>query len=120
MAKTRRDYLFEEQNGICCLLALGMCCLPDKPMTLDKRGTPHGEDDFATYEHLRPTSLGGAKQHSSDNVKLAHRRCNERKGNLLAIHRKPKPPPLPPDAVRRLTPFSYAWLVARGYIELET
>jgi len=108
--------LFEEQNGVCCLLALGMCCLPDKPMTLDRRGTIHGEDDFATYEHLQPISRGG--KHTSDNVKLAHRLCNTRKGNLLAVKRIP-PPPRNVRPTNELVPFSSAWLIARGYMQVE-
>jgi hypothetical protein len=35
--------------------------------------------DQASRDHVRPQSLGGADTH--ENVRLAHRRCNELKGN---------------------------------------
>lgn len=112
--KSRREVLFEAQNGICCLLAEGMCLLPDTPMTLDKRGSRHGQDDFATYEHMHPTSRGGVKDKDSDNVKLSHRKCNRNKSNLLIgeapIRRRR-------GAANRYLPFTYAWLLARGYID---
>ena len=37
----------------------------------------------ATMDHIIPVSLGGA--HSLDNLKLAHRHCNQARGNAVGL-----------------------------------
>jgi 5-methylcytosine-specific restriction endonuclease McrA len=51
------------------------CHLCHAPMVFKNRANP----DFATLDHIVPRSLGGRS--TLDNLKLAHRKCNERRGN---------------------------------------
>lgn len=41
--------------------------------------SPGSNPEFATWDHIVPKSKGGTNDRS--NVKLAHRRCNELRGN---------------------------------------
>ena len=68
----------------------------------------------ATFDHVQPVSHGGTWD--EENLRLAHRDCNERRGNLSAITSLP-PPDLSKPAYGALVPFSTAWLRARGHIK---
>ena len=57
------DEIYLRDNKICSL-----CSLPVERVD-------------ASIDHVIPLSKGGL--HSPDNVKLAHRKCNSKKGNLL-------------------------------------
>lgn len=61
--KIPRDVLYARDKGVC-----GICV----------RAVPFSE---ASVDHVIPISRGG--QHSWDNVRLTHIRCNMRKGSRL-------------------------------------
>lgn len=51
------------------------CHLCRAPMVFNN----HESDLYATIDHVLPRSAGG--RHDLENLKLAHRRCNQRRGN---------------------------------------
>ena len=60
-----RDELFERQKGLCHWCG--------KPMSRTGKG-----DALATLEHLMPLGSGG-RDHP-ENIRMAHKSCNERRG----------------------------------------
>jgi 5-methylcytosine-specific restriction endonuclease McrA len=79
------DAIFARDNGLCSI-----CRLP----------VVRGQ---ASLDHVIPLSEGGS--HTEENVRLAHKRCNSKKGaktgpkkkGLRRRSFKPKPKPKPPD-----------------------
>lgn len=58
------------------LIQNGLCCICGEPMNLDVEGT---HPDYPTFEHATPYSV----RRTMKLVALAHRRCNETRGNPL-------------------------------------
>lgn len=72
------DALIERDGGICYL-----CGGEVEERRKFKRGQPRGDMRFyPSVDHVVPISRGG--EHTWENVKLAHRSCNSRKGGRLA------------------------------------
>jgi 5-methylcytosine-specific restriction endonuclease McrA len=90
--------MFEAQRGLCWLC--------NQPMLLIRGEQPL----VATFDHIVPVSLGGTWD--EENLKLAHKICNNRRGNQPW---NPTPRDLWVGDVNA-PPFSAAWLRARGYI----
>lgn len=72
--RRRRDRLYEKQGGLCAI-----CGAP-----MPAPGTRRGHKRQATLDHKIPFSWGGSND--LGNLQLAHRRCNERKGNRGPKH----------------------------------
>lgn len=69
--------LYKRDNGICYIC--GRVC--DWNDYIVKNGTVICGDRYPSIEHVKPISKGGL--HSWENVRLAHRICNTRKGNYI-------------------------------------
>lgn len=71
-----RQRKFVEQNGLCHICS--------EPMLLDddKEGPL-----FATFDHIIPVAEGGP-QSTVSNVKLAHKRCNNKRGREDVLRRR--------------------------------
>lgn len=67
-----RARLFAEQNGRCYLCG--------RLMTLQRKIKKNGgiSKGFATFDHVVPRKNGGTAYFT--NIKLAHRKCNNRRG----------------------------------------
>jgi 5-methylcytosine-specific restriction endonuclease McrA len=67
-----RYQLFEVQHGCCHLcgkfMTLAVCPTAKAP-----------SPNFATFDHVLPWSKGGTTYYT--NLRLAHRRCNSKRGN---------------------------------------
>lgn len=62
----------------------GQCALCGKPMFRNRFDAPHARiwaKQRATLDHIIPRSKGGSD--ASENLQLAHARCNKIKGNRL-------------------------------------
>ena len=62
----------------------GKCALCGQRMMRNRFDAPHARvwaKERATFDHIVPTSKGGADR--ADNLQLAHARCNKIKGNQL-------------------------------------
>ncbi len=66
-----RVRMFLNQDGNCSLCGEAMSLAVLHPLS----------DDYPTLDHILPRSRGGTNAVS--NIALAHRRCNERRGNAL-------------------------------------
>jgi len=71
--------VYEMAHGICYLCG-GMCNWNDYTI---ENGTVITGNDYPSIEHVIPISKGGT--HSWDNVRLAHRLCNTKKGNKVDL-----------------------------------
>lgn len=98
-SKTKlRQRLFAEQKGECwiCNELMLLHVSSNHPL-------------FPTFDHIKPVTFGGTWDES--NLKLAHKDCNNRRGNGL-----------PKRAVARwqgnpaAQPFTASWLRAKGYM----
>lgn len=69
------EALYRRDKGVCHLCG-GLCDYKDAET---REGTVIVGNTYPTIDHVYPLSLGGT--HTWDNVKLAHRICNSRKGN---------------------------------------
>lgn len=69
------EEVFERDNGICYLCG-GICDWDDYEV---KDGTIIYGNNYPSRDHVSPKSKGG--ENSWDNIRLAHRICNSRKGN---------------------------------------
>ena len=58
----------------------GLCWICREPMDWSERN--YRDPRYPTIDHIHPVSRGGKKTATS-NMKLAHKRCNERRGNML-------------------------------------
>jgi len=58
------------RDGVVCALC---------PRNLDRHVKDPLSHDYVTFDHIVPRSRGGLD--TVDNVRLAHRRCNELRGN---------------------------------------
>lgn len=65
------EKLFVRDNGVCYICG-GMC----NWASVDQEG--NAQEEYPSIDHVVPLSKGG--KHKWDNVKLAHRGCNTRKG----------------------------------------
>lgn len=65
--------------GLRCALCGGMCDKTDCKTT--KSGARIYGDKYPSIDHIIPMSKGGG--HTWDNVQVAHRGCNTRKGNKV-------------------------------------
>jgi 5-methylcytosine-specific restriction endonuclease McrA len=54
------------------------CSICDEPLVRHK---DHDADDYITFDHIVPTSKGGTT--TPDNLRLAHQRCNKKRGNQM-------------------------------------
>ena len=68
----RLHRIFSRDHGICHL-----CGMPTALIGMLK----HDDGDTPSLDHLIPKSMGGDS--SDDNLKLAHRRCNNARGNRM-------------------------------------
>lgn len=68
------DDVYKKYNGICYLC--GTKCNYHAVRVV--KGVPHPLGDYPSREHIIPLSKGGL--HTWDNVRLAHIRCNSKKG----------------------------------------
>ena len=66
------EKLFVRDNGVCYICG-GMC----NWASVDQEG--NAQEEYPSIDHVVPLSKGG--KHKWDNVKLAHRGCNTRKGD---------------------------------------
>ncbi len=109
-------FVFNEQKG--------MCWLCDMLMVIDSAGPPNA----ATWDHILPRSHGGTWHR--DNLKLAHKVCNERRGNGPPLKLPPwnqpyahqterlaRLPASAPIADKNARPFTGAWLRGHGYMK---
>ena len=76
--------LFKRDNGICHIC--GQRCDYSDYQTNDNGVFIAGEN-YPSIDHIIPLSKGGV--HSWENVKLAHRACNTRKGNKISNRNRP-------------------------------
>lgn len=98
IAKTDlKERMFEAQAGLCWICG--------ELMILTGKQVP----DAATFDHIIAVSHGGTWDES--NLKLAHKLCNNRRGNGEPRKHKPNR-----TGYSGAPPFTYAWLRARGYI----
>jgi hypothetical protein len=65
--KERRAWFFKAQGGRCCHCRGLMTMEGDGPL-------------FATFEHLVPRNGKRPRHHNAHNTLLAHKTCNERRG----------------------------------------
>lgn len=63
------------------------CALCDQP--LDRRLKDPTDPQYVTFDHKLPASRGGTDEPS--NLRLAHRACNERRGNASDVWMNPNP-----------------------------
>lgn len=70
------DLLVKKENNTCYICG-GKCDRKDSVTT--KEGHFIAGQNYPTVEHIKPICMGGT--HTWDNIKLAHKRCNERKGS---------------------------------------
>jgi 5-methylcytosine-specific restriction endonuclease McrA len=85
--KNQRVRQFEHQSGLCC-----WCLQPMELRNLTAEEWTRRGDYLlmATWEHVLPKSLGGGN--SRRNRVLAHRKCNQKRGNKIREpHFKPYP-----------------------------
>lgn len=68
--------LYERDKGTCYICG-GLCDWNDKK---EKDGSVICGNEYPSIDHVKPLSCGGL--HSWDNVRLAHRICNSRKGAM--------------------------------------
>lgn len=73
------DGLYKRDNGVCYLCG-GLC---DREDYKKIDGTIITGNTYPSIEHLLPISKGGTD--TWDNVRLAHRICNSKKGNSLLV-----------------------------------
>lgn len=72
--------LYQRDNGICYVCGI-KCDWEDK--ITDDKGTVIVGSNYPTIEHIKPISSGGL--HSWDNVKIACKKCNEKKSNIPLV-----------------------------------
>ena len=70
------DYLIERDKGVCALCG--------KPIALNdyyitEQGYFVAGENYPSIDHITPLSKGGT--HQKENIQLAHRGCNAKKGN---------------------------------------
>lgn len=73
------ERLYEKNNGVCALCG----CLCDWNDHHYKDGAFIAGEKYPSIDHIIPLSKGGT--HSWDNVQLAHRKCNSRKGANIPL-----------------------------------
>lgn len=71
--RKRRRLLFIAQQGLCWLCGKRMLLIEDLPPG------PIRNPDTATWDHIKPLSLGG--DNSQENLALAHSKCNLARAN---------------------------------------
>jgi 5-methylcytosine-specific restriction endonuclease McrA len=74
LAKSTKDRIYREQEGLCYLCR--------EPMTVQAEGLEACRSD-ATWDHLHPLALGG--KNTLANMALAHSSCNMIKGQLPCV-----------------------------------
>lgn len=70
--------LYKRDRGVCWICG-GLCDFNSR--AISKNGYEYPGDDYPEVEHVIPISRGGL--HSWDNVRLAHRKCNAKKSDIL-------------------------------------
>ncbi len=95
MTSTRRQSNPRRANGhrrrqVCAevLAEESVCWICNKPV--DKT-LPHGLPGSPEVDEVQPVSRGGSP-YDRTNCRLAHRICNQRRGNGLRGQRRPVPP----------------------------
>lgn len=73
------EALYRRDNGVCHLCG-GTCDFNDSTV---KDGVFIALDTYPSIDHLQPLSCGGT--HTWNNVRLAHRVCNSRRGNTPLV-----------------------------------
>jgi 5-methylcytosine-specific restriction endonuclease McrA len=60
----------------------GLCWICGERMAISQA---HAESpNYATFDHLVPKAAGGTR--AQTNLKLAHQKCNNRRGDLPIVH----------------------------------
>lgn len=73
--RSKRLKLFQKQDGKChwCTQPMDL-----EPIRVSKLGNIKCNQAYATFEHVRPKSMGG-DWWSKDNIVLAHASCNNKR-----------------------------------------